>query len=140
MALADDRPPLAALPEPAPLDLSATLAAAPPKRRAFLDLATFDMGRFGIGELLDLTDVVGVAPDKLGAAMRSGTDGKKGRVFVGIAWLIARRVEPGLTFDDVARWDIEVRGAPADPTPGSGPALAGHRAAGSRPRRAKRSP
>jgi hypothetical protein len=122
MALADP-PPLSVLPAPEPLDLSAALAAGPPQRRAFLDLATFDMGRFGIGELLDLTDVVGVAPDKLGDAMRSGTDGRKGRVMVGIAWLIARRSMPGLTYDEVATWAIEVRGVLAGPTPGRrGPA------------------
>jgi hypothetical protein len=133
--VAEPAPPaLAALPEPEPLDLSAVLAARPPKRRAFLDLATFDMGAFGIGELLDLTDAVGVAPDKLGEAMRTGSSGRKGRVFVGIAWLIARRADPGLTFDDVATWSIEVRGAPAVPTPGrtAGPGRSG-------PRRARRS-
>ena len=104
--------------EPAePLDLSAILEAAPAKRRARLDVATLSLDRFGIGELLELTDAVGVAPDKLGAVLK--TPGSAGRVIVGLAWLIARRVEPGLTLADVSTWDIEVvgRSPTADPTP-----------------------
>lgn len=134
----DAPPPLAAVPEPEPLDLTALLLARPPQRRAVLDVAGLDLSRFGIGELLELTDAVGVAPDKLGDAMRGKTGRAAGRVTVGIAWLIARRAEPGLTYDDVATWAIEVRGVPAVPTPGRGPALADHRRS-ARPR-GKRSP
>lgn len=110
-------------PELEPLDLSAILEAAPPKRRAIIDVATLRLDRFGIGELLELTDAVGVDPDKLGAELRSS---KGGRVVVALAWLIARRVEPGLTLADVERWDIEVRGrdAPPGPTPAARPSRA----------------
>lgn len=97
-----------------PLDLSAILDAGGEPRRAVIDVATLNLTRFGIGELLELTDVIGVEPDKLGDALRGP---RKARVVVALAWLIARRVEPALTLADVERWDIEVRGTPpARPT------------------------
>lgn len=101
----------------APLDLNEILDSSPEPRRATLNASSLALGRFGIGELLELTRVAGVAPDKLGEALRKGDGATKGRVIVGLAWLIARRREPELTYEDVATWAIEVRSDKPDPTP-----------------------
>ena len=102
------------MPDPEPLDLSAILEADPPQRSAVLDLARFDITRLGLGELLEISRALEIEPGELGAAMR-GAGADKARVGVALAWIIARRREPDLTFGDVERWRIEIRGKNAPP-------------------------
>jgi hypothetical protein len=110
--MADQRPP-----DDDVVDLTAILEQRGPRRRARIDASKLALSRFGIGELLELTRIAGVPPDELGAALRTGSGDVKGRLVVGLAWLIARRGEPGLTYDDVATWELEVVSTPSeDPT------------------------
>jgi hypothetical protein len=90
-----------------------------------------DLSRLGMGEMLELSRACELGPGELAAAMRSGDRELKSRVAIALAWIIARRREPALTFADVQTWRLEIVGptvAP-DPTPpleppsssGSGP-------------------
>jgi hypothetical protein len=97
------------------IDLSEILEARPPRQRARLDASKLALSRFGIGELLELTRIAGVEPDKLGHALKNGAPDVKGRLVVGLAWLIARRGDPSLTYEDVATWELEVVTTPPDP-------------------------
>lgn len=100
------------------LDLAAILEAAPPRRRAVLDMERIDLNALGVGEILELARAAGLEPEQLGSAMRHGNAAAKGRLAIGLAWIIARRAEPELELADVERWAIEVRGRPpAGPTP-----------------------
>lgn len=104
--------------EPAPpLDLAAIMAASPPRRSARLELAAVDFGAFGVGEWLELARVLELEPDAIAPAMRDGSSTDKARVGIGVAWLIARRAEPELTYAEVERWSIEIVGAAVGPTP-----------------------
>jgi hypothetical protein len=104
-----------------------------------LDASALDVGAFGIGEILDLSRAVDVDPGRLGAVLTAGDTYTKARVALGLAWLIARRREPELTYQDVLTWELEIRGAevaaPADPPPAPAPDAGAPRA---RPRRERR--
>jgi hypothetical protein len=109
--------PQAPEPELEPLDLAAILEEGPPRRTAILDMQRLDLNALGVGEILELSRAAGVDPEELGGVMRKGNAAAKGRLAIALAWVIARRREPGLELEDVERWAIEVRGAPpAGPT------------------------
>lgn len=103
-----------------PVDLAAILEEAGEPRTARLELARMDLRRLGIGELLEISRAVELAPGELGAALRSEDAVLKSRVALAIAWIIARRREPALTYAEVQTWRIEIIGSPPateDPTP-----------------------
>ncbi len=99
-----------------PLNLSEIAARHPVNvRRMTLDLATFDASQLTLLEVLDMSEVAGVAPDKLAALlMRSGMDPAKARMLYALAWVIVKRELPDTKFSEVVTWKLDVTGK-ADP-------------------------
>lgn len=95
-----------------PLNLSEIAARHPVNvRRMTLDLATFDASQLTLLEVLDMSEVAGVAPDKLaGLLMRKGMDPTKARMLYALAWVIVKRELPDTKFSDVITWKLDVTG------------------------------
>jgi hypothetical protein len=96
----------------------------PLAREVRLPVDAIDATRFGVGELLDIADALNT--DLAGLAATMKTPGiQQARLLVAIAWILVRRLEPGVTFADAQRWRIEVDARdPANPTPGGEPETA----------------
>jgi hypothetical protein len=93
------------------LDLSAIAAEHPVNvQTAVLDLNTFDASQLTLLEILDMSEVSGVDAAELGTVIKRGTTSQKMLVFYGMAWCIAKRANPFLTFAEVRTWRLEVIG------------------------------
>jgi hypothetical protein len=93
------------------VDLSQIAADHPVNQQtAVLDLNTFDASQLTLLEVLDMSEASGVDPAELGLILKSGNTGQKMRVFFSMAWCIARRANPFLTFAEVQTWKLEVIG------------------------------
>jgi hypothetical protein len=94
------------------------LAPVPASRRVVLPVAAIDPNGLGIGELLDLAEALGTDLTGVAELMRDTGQVPRSRVIVGLAWLLVRRLEPGVTWAEAQTWRVEVTPAAApDPTP-----------------------
>jgi hypothetical protein len=80
------------------------------QQTAILDLNTFDASQLTLLEVLDMSEVAGVEAAELGLVLSSGSTPQKMLIFYGMAWCIARRANPFLTFAEVRTWRLEVIG------------------------------
>jgi hypothetical protein len=80
------------------------------QKTAVLDLNAFDASQLTLLEVLDMADTVGIETAELGAVMKGGSTSKRMRLMYAMAWCIARRAEPSLTFEQVCSWKLEVIG------------------------------
>jgi hypothetical protein len=93
------------------VDLSQIAAEHPVNlQTAVLDLNTFDASQLTLLEVLDMAEVAGCEPAELGLLMSKGQTSQKMLIFYGMAWCIARRANPFLTFQEVRTWKLEVIG------------------------------
>jgi hypothetical protein len=94
------------------IDLSAIAEKYPVNtKRMVLDLGSFDATKLTLIEMLDMSEVAGVEPQELASLLgRSSFDPRKARMLYGLAWVIARRAQPGLTYEEVITWKMEVVG------------------------------
>ena len=94
------------------IDLSAIAAEHPVNERvAVLDLNTFDATKLTLLEVLDMAEIAGIEPERLGTLLSArGQTKKRMMLFYALAWCIARRAEPNLTFPEVCSWKLEVIG------------------------------
>ena len=93
------------------VDLSQIAAEHPVNQQtAILDLNTFDASQLTLLEILDMSEVVGVEAAELGLVMSQGQTSQKMLVFYAMAWCIAKRANPFLTFAEVRTWRLEVIG------------------------------
>ena len=76
---------------------------------AVLDLNTFDASNLTLLEVLDMSEATGVEPENLGALLKTKTN-KRMRLMFAMAWVIARRANARLTFEEVCTWKLEVIG------------------------------
>jgi hypothetical protein len=100
------------------LDLAAIMAAHEP-RTVLLDLAAVNSSTLTMGEVADLAEVLDLDLDEVQGAM-AGRRGKvtAARAILALAWVIARRADPELTWAEARTWRVEVTAAAAvDPTP-----------------------
>lgn len=77
---------------------------------AVLDLNTFDATQLTLLEVLDMSETVGVAPEMLATLLSGKSTIKRMRMLYAMAWCIARRANPALTFEEVCTWKLEVIG------------------------------
>lgn len=97
---------------PAPM----VLEAGPPALTVVLPVEAIEADNLGIGELLDLAEVMGT--DLPGVAAMMASKGlTQARILVGYAWILARRKDPAITWAEAQRWRIEVNAAPRPPDP-----------------------
>lgn len=97
------------------IDLSAIAAAHPVNQKiALLDLNTFDATQLTLLEVLDMSDVAGVEPERLGTLLSGRTSARKMRMLYAMAWCIARRANKELTFDEVCTWKLQIIGEVAE--------------------------
>lgn len=93
------------------IDLSAIAAEHPANTQtAVLDLSTFDASQLTLLEILDMSEVAGVDAADLGMILGKGSTAQKMLIFYGMAWCIAKRANPFLTFAEVRTWRLEVKG------------------------------
>jgi hypothetical protein len=93
------------------VDLSAIAEANPVNRKtAVLDLNTFDATQLTLLEVLDMAETAGAEPVELGKLMAGRNNAKRMRLLYAMAWCIARRANPALTFEEVCTWKLEVIG------------------------------
>jgi hypothetical protein len=94
------------------VDLSAIAEKYPVNQRvAVLDMSTFDASKLSLLDVLDMAEKAGVEPENLAGLLNLGKNSaRKARMLVSLAWVIARRAEPGLTYEEVSTWRIQMRG------------------------------
>ena len=81
------------------------------RKTAVLDLNTFDATQLTLLEVLDMSEVTGVPPEMLGSLLsKDAPAGKRMRMFYAMAWSIARRADPMLSFAEVCTWRVSVIG------------------------------
>lgn len=103
--------------EPQVIDLSAIAEKYPGSDKVMvLDLNTFDASKLTLLEVLDMCDVAGVEIGQFASLLGSSSSptakltGRSARLLYGVGWVIARRQDPDLTFAEVTRWKMEIRG------------------------------
>lgn len=109
---------------PDDIDLSLILASHPVKVMR-LDAAVIrdlSASALAVGDLLDACAAVGLDPEQLGPVLSAGGL-RGGQVGLAVAWAIARRAYPALTWDEVRRdYRLEIVDTdPPDPTPAGPP-------------------
>jgi len=103
------------------------LEAGPPARTVVLPVAAIEADNLGVGELLDVAEVMGT--DLPGVAAMMASKGlTQARILVAYAWILARRNDPSVTWQDAQRWRIEVPAGADPPDPnGATPPSGGQR-------------
>jgi hypothetical protein len=101
------------------LDLTA-VAQAHPARRVKLDIAAIEAaGLLSVGDVVDMAEKLHTEPAQLAAVLSAGDPSTAFEVVLALAWIVGRKVDPDLSYDEVrTTWRVEapVRAAP-DPTP-----------------------
>lgn len=75
-----------------------------------MNVADIHPGRLTLLEALDIADASGVDADDFVAVMERGTLRQKAYLMYAMAWVVARRLEPELTFEEVKTYRLVVKG------------------------------
>lgn len=92
-------------------DLNSNLAEildSTPRRRVDFDLGKVDLGKLTLIELLDAGDASGIPFDDFRTSMIDPS--KQAYLFYALAWVILRRVDKSLTYEEVCEFDLIVTG------------------------------
>jgi hypothetical protein len=81
-----------------------------PYRLVEFDMERVDVGKLTLLELLDACEAAEVDPEAMSETMDEGSSVPRARLLYGIAWVILRRVEPGLTYEETCTFDLVVTG------------------------------
>jgi hypothetical protein len=94
------------------VDISAIAAAHPVNETTCrLDLNTFDASRLTLLEVLDMSEAVGVDPSDMASILAAGNKSpRKMRMLFALAWVVARRENKTLTYEQVCTWKLDVIG------------------------------
>jgi hypothetical protein len=94
------------------IDLTEVANAHPVNQQvAVLNLNTFDATQLTLLEVLDMAEAADVEPDAMGTLLgNKRQSAKRMRLMFAMAWCIARRANPLLTFAEVCTWRLEVIG------------------------------
>lgn len=107
--------------EPAVTDLGAIIASTH-RRTLRLPLDAINRDTLSPFELAAVGRAIGLTPQELQAEFERRETGGWAAVELaqGIAWAIARRVEPSLTWEEAQRFALDITGEPPDPTKRAG--------------------
>lgn len=81
-----------------------------PARKLIINVVDIQPGRLTLLESLDIVDASGIDAARFGYVLGKGSLRDKARLMYAFAWVVARRVEPELTFEEVCTYSLEVRG------------------------------
>lgn len=88
-----------------------TLSDIPNIRNVTLDLALIDASKITLMDAFDIQEKSGIDASRFGTVLK--TEGpERARMLYAFAWVIARRVEPGLTWDEMLTYNLEIIGEP----------------------------
>lgn len=90
------------------------LIAETPRRKLILRVSDVHPGSLTLLEALDIVDAVGIPSSEFGRIMEQGKLRQKALLMMAVAWVVARRAEPDLTFAEVCTYQLEVVGDPVD--------------------------
>jgi len=85
-----------------------------------VDLGVITPGSLSFGDLIDVSEASGVDPEDMQRLISSRAKGQgaaKLRLLCAFAWIVARRDEPGLTYQDVLAGQVKVTGQQDRPRP-----------------------
>ena len=83
-------------------------------RTLTLDIAKLNVAGITLLDALDIQEVSGIdAGDFEGAIRGASTQRKRAMLLYAFAWVLARKIEPGLTFDEVCTYHLNVIGSAA---------------------------
>jgi hypothetical protein len=85
-----------------------------PRRKLILRVSDIHPGSLTLLETLDIMDASGVASSNFVQVMDNGRLREKAMLMMAVAWVIARRAEPDLTFAEVCTYQLDVIGEPRD--------------------------
>jgi hypothetical protein len=86
-----------------------------PMRIFEVDVSRITTASLSFGDLIDIADATDLEPEDFEATLNGRKRGRdRLRLIVGFAWVIARRDEPTLTYEDVRAGQVTVIGK-ADP-------------------------
>ena len=84
------------------------------RRKLILRVSDVHPGSLTLLEALDIVDASGIPSGEFSRVMEHGKLREKALLMMAVAWVIARRVEPDLTFEEVCTYKLEVVGEPLD--------------------------
>jgi hypothetical protein len=76
-----------------------------------IDVSQVSAGSLSFGDLIDLSEATGVEPEEMQSIIGgAGKGAKRMRLLCGLAWVVARRDEPALTYADILAGQVEIIG------------------------------
>lgn len=87
------------------------LLATDPPRKLILNVADVGSGVLTLMEALDIAEASGFDADDFAAVMERGSLRDKAKLMYAFAWVVLRRSEPGITFETVLSYQLEVIGS-----------------------------
>lgn len=83
-----------------------------PRRKLILRVGDVHPGSLTLLEALDIVEASGIPSSEFVRVMEKGRLRQKALLMMAVAWVIARRVEPDLTFAEVCTYQLDVIGEP----------------------------
>jgi hypothetical protein len=90
-----------------------TLDVLPEPRHITLNVAGITPGNLTLLDALDIADASGVGVDEMVDVLKGPQNRTQGLLLYAMAWVMGRRVEPGLTFEEVKSCHLHVVGSAA---------------------------
>lgn len=82
----------------------------PEPRQIFLDVSQVRPGRLTLLEALDMAEASDVDPDNFVVILQTGTQRQKAKLLYAFAWILARRSEPEISYDEILKCNLIVQG------------------------------
>lgn len=99
------------MPQPKP-DLTLSLADIPVARKVTLNLADVDAGKLTLMDALDIAEVSGVPAHKFASTLAGASENVRAKLLYAYAWVIVRKIERSVTWEEMQTYDLEVIGSP----------------------------
>lgn len=84
----------------------------PEIRHVTLNLRNLDASRITLLDALDIARVSGISADRFGTTLASKNEAERGKLMYAFAWVIARRIEPDLTWEEMCTYQLDIMGSP----------------------------
>ncbi len=79
-------------------------------RTITLDISKLKPAALTLMDTLDIADVSGISHTKFTYILQAGSERDKALLMYAMAWVFARRVEPGITFDEIKACNLKIIG------------------------------